>query len=94
MANRDWRKSRARCPYYYTSTARTITCSCGESGMKGAKFIGESQASCADWFGQKCATNYAGCPIFRMIDRIVTEALMGARPVPCGEQNDDGEGSG
>ena len=73
MANRDWRQSKARCPYYFRSTDKTITCTCGAGGMKGAKFIGESPASCTEWFQRHCATHWTACPITKMISKIVED---------------------
>lgn len=66
MANFQWRKIRARCPYYIASWDKGIRCEGIEEGQNSIRVSFRLEAGAADWFDRFCARRYTQCPIYQL----------------------------
>lgn len=69
MPNTQWRAITARCPYYRTSSARTITCAAERAGLTMRKHY-DDNGDCATHFNKFCACRWKACTMRKLIGKI------------------------
>lgn len=69
MANLKWRKIRARCPFYVSSSARTINCALDIEDKTRNTILRrhKDENSCDDYFKKFCAQRYTKCAVYDLI---------------------------
>ena len=70
MANTFWRNERVRCPYYVSSSERSVLCQIGPAEGKARRILPDRH-KCTEYFRRNCAANYRSCPMYRMISEML-----------------------